>query len=67
MSGTTIFVTGDRVVREAEVRQITGLSRTRRFELMREGRFPRKIKLSDRASGWRLSEVESWLASRPEV
>jgi prophage regulatory protein len=57
-------MSSDRVIREAECRQITGLSRTRRYELEQQGNFPRRLQLSARAVGWRLSEIQGWLASR---
>lgn len=56
--------TTDRLIREPECRTLTGLSRTRRYELEQEGRFPRRRKISDRASGWLLSEVRAWVESR---
>jgi prophage regulatory protein len=54
----------DRIVRENECRQLSGLSRTRRYELERLGRFPKRVKLSERATGWRLSDINSWVESR---
>ncbi len=54
----------NRFVREAECKQITGLSRTRRWELEREGKFPKRIKLSERAVAWRLSDLMSWMEER---
>ena len=57
----------DRIVREPESTQVTGLSRSRRYELAKAGLFPKKIRLSDRASGYRLSELEAWLESRPRT
>lgn len=57
----------DRVLREREVRQLTGLSRTTRFEQIRAGRFPAPIKLTDRNIGWLESELTEWLAKRPRV
>ena len=51
----------NRFVREAECKQITGLSRTRRWELEREGKFPKRIKLSERAVAWRLSDLMNWM------
>ncbi|MCH9694284.1 MAG: AlpA family phage regulatory protein [Gammaproteobacteria bacterium] len=41
------------------------MSRTARFELARRGEFPKKIKLSKRASGWRYSDLMDWIISRP--
>lgn len=61
---------GDRFIREPETRDITGLSKSQRHNLMNqvndEGkpRFPRKYSLGDRASAWLLSEVKTWMAER---
>lgn len=60
-------MTQDRIVRDPESTTITGLSRSRRYELAKKGEFPRKVKLSDRASGYRYSELMTWLESRPRA
>ena len=54
----------DRCVRETECKHITGLSRTRRWELEREGKFPKRIKLSERAVAWGLSDLMNWVEER---
>lgn len=54
----------DRFVRETECKTITGLSRTRRWELEKKGKFPKRIKLSERAVAWRLSDLMSWMEER---
>ncbi|MGJ8693947.1 MAG: helix-turn-helix transcriptional regulator [Thalassotalea sp.] len=54
----------DRFVREAECKQISGLSRTRRWELERDGKFPKRIQLSERAIAWRLSSLMTWIEER---
>jgi prophage regulatory protein len=54
----------DRIVGEPECREITDLSRTSRWRLMRAGKFPKKITLSPNRTGWRLSQVVEWLAER---
>jgi prophage regulatory protein len=59
-----VFNPQDRFVREAECKKITGLSRTRRWELERKGKFPKRIKLSERAVAWRLSDLMSWMEER---
>jgi prophage regulatory protein len=51
----------DRILRERDVRVITGLSRTTRWRLEREGQFPRKRRLSVGAVGWLESEVLAWI------
>lgn len=58
-------MTEDRIVREPEAKRITGLGKTRRHELAKLGQFPQKVKISERASGYRLSELMAWLDSRP--
>ena len=57
----------DRIVREPEALAITGLSRTRRWELEQSGKFPRRVKLSERASGYLHSELMVWVESRPRA
>lgn len=54
-----------RLIRLPEVREMTGLSRTRIYELERLGRFPRRRKLSERACAWIEGEVQDWIRSRP--
>jgi prophage regulatory protein len=56
----------DRILRERDVRTMTGLSRSTRWRLERAGVFPRKRRLSPGAVGWLESEVVAWLASRTE-
>lgn len=53
----------DRTIREAECRQITGLCRTTRYLMEKEGKFPARRKLGGRAVGWLLSEVTAWQQS----
>lgn len=55
----------DRIIREPECLELTGLSRTRRYELSKVGKFPPKVKISERASGWRLRDIREWIESRP--
>jgi prophage regulatory protein len=55
-----------RFIRLPEVQRRVPLSRSRIFELIAAGRFPRNIKLSERASAWDEAEIEQWLAERRE-
>lgn len=57
----------DRTIREPECRQITGLCRTTRYLMEREGRFPARRKLGGRAIGWMLSEIQVWQQNQPRV
>lgn len=55
----------DPVHRLPSVKTLTGLSRSTIYRLIADGKFPKPIKLGERASGWRQSELEVWLESRP--
>ena len=54
----------DRIIREPECRQLTGLSRTTRWVLERRGLFPTRRRLTANSIGWLESEVHAWMASR---
>lgn len=57
----------ERVIREAECRQLTGICRTTRYMMEKEGKFPARRKLGGRAIGWLLSEVSAWQQSRSKA
>jgi prophage regulatory protein len=54
-------------IRLREVSRLTGLSRSSVYRLESAGNFPRRVKLSERASAWKCSEVKQWLAERPRA
>ncbi|WP_298325380.1 AlpA family transcriptional regulator [Asticcacaulis sp.] len=49
--------TATRIVRLAEVRALTGLSRSTVYERIRDGQFPKSVDLGGRCVGWLESEV----------
>lgn len=53
-----------RILRRAEVEQKTGISRAHIYALMKEGKFPKALRIGVRAVGWDSVEVEQWLAER---
>lgn len=53
------------VIRPAGLKAAVGLSKFRAYELVKLGRFPAPIRLSDRAVGWRRADLERWLSERP--
>lgn len=53
----------DRFVREKECKEITGLSRQQRWKMEREGKFPKRLLVSERAVAWRLSDLQNWMTS----
>lgn len=55
------------IVRRPEVERMTGLSRASIYRMMSAGEFPSPIRLGTRAIGWRVADIEAWLASRAPV
>lgn len=57
----------ERIMRIAEVVQVTGLSRTTIRRRVRSGDFPAPVRLGSlatRSVGWRASEVKRWIEDR---
>lgn len=57
----------ERVIREAECRQLTGLCRTTRYLMEKDGKFPARRKLGGRSIGWLLSEISAWQINQPKA
>lgn len=57
----------DRIVKEPERREMTGVSRVQWWRQERLGNVPRRRRLSPHAVGWLQSELHEWIQSRPEV
>ena len=55
------------ILRRPQVQQAVGLGSTRIDELERAGLFPQRVRLSDRACGWRSDEIEEWIEARPRA
>jgi len=56
-----------KILRAAEVVEMTGLSRVTLWRLERAQKFPARLRLSQKAVGWRDDEVLDWLQSLPRV
>jgi prophage regulatory protein len=54
------------ILRRPDVSRRTGLGRSALYAYIREGHFPRPVKLGPRAVGWLEEEVDSWIADRAE-
>lgn len=52
------------ILRLATVVAMTGLPRSTLYAEMAAGRFPRPVKLTARAVGWRRASVDRWIAER---
>jgi prophage regulatory protein len=55
-----------RMLRLAQVRAMTGLGKTKIYELQAEGSFPMRIKITGHSVAWIEDEVQEWLARRVE-
>lgn len=61
----------EKIIRLPQVKAMVGLGTTAIYDKIKNGGFPRQIKLG-RLSGWVESEIQSWInkqimASRPEA
>jgi prophage regulatory protein len=56
-----------RFLRLQEVIETTGLSRTTIYRMIAKGGFPPPIKLSERAVGWKDSDVFAWMDERERL
>jgi prophage regulatory protein len=53
----------ERILRLAEVKEMTQLSKTNIYGSMKKGTFPQSLKLGLRSIGWRLSDVNFWMSN----
>lgn len=54
----------DRILRRYAVREATGLPNTTIDRLEKEGRFPKRRRITDRNVGWSELEVQQWIDAR---
>ena len=54
-------------LREPQVAILTGLSKSTRWRLEKNGEFPKRRQLSAKCVGWLGSEVESWVHTRNTI
>lgn len=59
-----IRTTAPRLLRLPDVLARVGLRRSRVYDLVADGSFPRPVKLSARAIAWVESEVDTWVQER---
>ena len=57
----------EKLLTRFEVEELSGLSCSSLYRLMRSGQFPEPIKIAPRAVRWRQSELDVWLSSRPRA
>lgn len=53
-----------KVLRLPQVEELTGLRRSAIYRLIQSNEFPKPIPLTQRCSGWLLSECRDWIEKR---
>ena len=54
------------MLRLDQVREMTGLGKTKIYELQAAGDFPMRVKITARSVAWVEEDVQAWLALRIE-
>jgi len=55
------------LIRLATVVAMTGLGRSSIYKMEADGRFPDRVRLTNRSIAWPREQVEEWMRSRPRV
>jgi prophage regulatory protein len=53
------------IMKLPELVQRTKISRSAVYAMIARDEFPRPVRLGRRAVGWRVADVEAWIADRP--
>lgn len=56
---------GERILKLREVQQKSGLGRSTIYRQMAAGTFPAALQLTEYCVGWRRSEIDEWIRTRP--
>ena len=54
----------DRLLGRREVERVTSLSKNALYRMLRDGAFPRQVRLGGRRVAWVECEVRDWMAAR---
>lgn len=55
-----------RIITKKELKLMVPYSPQHILRLEKQGKFPRRIQIGERRVGWRLADVEAWLAAREQ-
>jgi prophage regulatory protein len=61
---TAVTPVEHRILRRSEVEAKTGFKRAHIYSLIKEGEFPRPLRLGVRAVGWDSVEIDQWITAR---
>lgn len=54
----------DPIIRPRQARRLLGIGNTTLYKLVKDGALPAPMKISPRASGWRKSVLDAYIAKR---
>lgn len=57
-------IESNRLIRRTEVQSKTGLGASSIYAMMKQGKFPQCISLSERRVAWLESDIDQWVAER---
>jgi len=55
----------ERIIRFPEISKMVGLSRSTIWRREASGDFPKRVRIGKNSVGWKFSDVQRWIASRP--
>ena len=55
----------DPLLTDSDVSEVTSVSRSARYELIRKGKFPKPVQVSQCRVAWKSSSIQSWIDSLP--
>jgi prophage regulatory protein len=50
-----------KLIKLPTVVELTTLSKSTIYKMVKDGKFPKPVQLGERATGWRVSDVDAWL------
>ena len=56
-----------RAIKLPKVKEITSLSNATIYRLIKQGAFPKQIKLSKRTVVWNMDEIDNWLQEKMDI
>ena len=62
MSAVMHNIQNERLLRVKEVSELVGIGKSTVWAWVKEGKFPKPVKLSDRVTVWRESEVQTFIS-----
>ena len=57
-------IESNRLIRRTEVQSKTGLGASSIYAMMKQGKFPQCMSLSERRVAWLESDIDQWIAER---